>query len=434
MKIIKRELECLAKNLQIEKMNQQLDSFEIIAGNNESEQAHSNFLFWLFNPNELHETNFLSLFLKKIIENESNNTLDLAIDKLNYQEVNLIREWSTNISRIDLILEFTEDKLIVAIENKITSKQKQNQLKKYRIGIQKNYPNYQMLFIFLSFIDEQPNDSKWVSVNYNTIEEVIKTSINSDKLSHKIKIFLTNYLSILDKIKKQKEIEISNNRALNFLFSYLSGINFQIDSDEIEESSELINLCQNIYSHYSQQLKMKFQKRLTICSEKKEYRERIVDRILQILKEKQQNNEFKQRFFYEKKRSYKIKIYSSNLNNKIFPVKGQVKNELLYFELWVNVDYNNKIMMRLYVGKSKNDTAMNQIRKKILQVTSKNNDLFTNVDIKKKGVHCIYDLMLTNQISHGFLSNEGKQDFLLKLDQFFREKLLEIEKRFNRLY
>ena len=145
MKIIKRELECLAKNLQIEKMNQQLDSFEIIAGNNESEQAHSNFLFWLFNPNELHETNFLSLFLKKIIENESNNTLDLAIDKLNYQEVNLIREWSTNISRIDLILEFTEDKLIVAIENKITSKQKQNQLKKYRIGIQKNYPNYQTI-------------------------------------------------------------------------------------------------------------------------------------------------------------------------------------------------------------------------------------------------------------------------------------------------
>lgn len=429
MTIIKKELELLAKNLQFEKMSQKLDTFEIIAGNNESEQAHSNFLFWFLNPNELHETNFLSLFLKKILEKKSNKTLDLDIDKLNYQEINLIREWSTKISRIDLILEFTEDKLIVAIENKITSKQKQNQLKKYRIGIEKNYPNYQMLFVFLSFIDEQPNDSKWISVNYNIIEEIIETSINKDKLSLETKNFLTGYQSVLDKIEKQREIEVSNNKALNFLFSYLSGINFHLEGEEIEESRELISLCQNMYSQHSLQLKKKFQKRLTIYSEKKEYKNRIIDRILQILKEKKQSNEFRQRFFYEHSRTEKIKIYSTYLNNKTHPVRGNVKNELLYFELWVNVGYNNKIMLKLYVSKKKDNPSKKQLRKEILHVISGNNDFFASVDIENDKLQCIYNIILTNQISHSFLSKEGKQDFHLVIDQFFREKLVEIENR-----
>lgn len=121
-----------------------IDSFNVfeILGTVNTEIRHSNMLAWLFNPNEVHELK--DLFIKKFIEVYLNKVTvqkdDSFILKMllrDFDDVTVRREWN----HIDILLISEANKVVIAIENKIWSKESKGQLKRYQNVIESEFLN-----------------------------------------------------------------------------------------------------------------------------------------------------------------------------------------------------------------------------------------------------------------------------------------------------
>nr|WP_277895181.1 PD-(D/E)XK nuclease family protein [Enterococcus lactis] len=114
-----------------------------------NEIRHSNFLAFLFAPNETHNLSdeFFKMFLKRYID--SNDDTKAAINYFDallnsYEDLIVYRE----NKNIDILLVSEKNKIVVCIENKILSSESRGQLNKYQRYIERNYSNYKKIFVF----------------------------------------------------------------------------------------------------------------------------------------------------------------------------------------------------------------------------------------------------------------------------------------------
>ena len=91
---------------------------------------------------------------------------------------------------------------IIVIENKIQSKERDNQLKKYKEHFKDKGAGYKLVFIYLTMNDEKASDDEYISVNYTTVIKALDRILRYKNYSEKIKYFLEDYLSVL--LKKYK--------------------------------------------------------------------------------------------------------------------------------------------------------------------------------------------------------------------------------------
>ncbi|MFS0929615.1 PD-(D/E)XK nuclease family protein [Enterococcus durans] len=192
-----------------------------------NEIRHSNFLAFLFAPNETHNLSdeFFKMFLKRYID--SNDDTKAAINYFDallnsYEDLIVYRE----NKNIDILLVSEKNKIVVCIENKILSSESRGQLNKYQRYIERNYSNYKKIFVFLTPDGNEPTNPNWGIITYKDIVEILEQLIQKNSMEKKVYYLIKDYVDILrrdvgmdDEIKEiVRKIYQQHKEALDLIF------------------------------------------------------------------------------------------------------------------------------------------------------------------------------------------------------------------------
>ncbi|MDO5045153.1 PD-(D/E)XK nuclease family protein, partial [Campylobacter sp.] len=105
------------------------------------------------------------------------------------------------------------NKFVIAIENKIYADESNNQLKKYRGILEKNYPEFEKICIFLtlneriSYHEEEQN--LWLTASHKMIGEIIESLLEKRNLHPKTELIFSSYVDLLKRknIMEDKELK-----------------------------------------------------------------------------------------------------------------------------------------------------------------------------------------------------------------------------------
>ncbi|OLO26790.1 hypothetical protein BTR23_22155 [Alkalihalophilus pseudofirmus] len=146
---------------------------------------------------------------------------------MDYNDFQVLREWRN----IDLLAVSEENKFIVVIENKVLSKESKHQLEKYSSIINKEYPGYKKLFVFLTPEGEAPSDQiNWATFTYVHVLEILEKVIDLRKnfINTRVMQFLDQCIEVLRRYfmgekeleKLCREIYFKHQKALDLIFEY----------------------------------------------------------------------------------------------------------------------------------------------------------------------------------------------------------------------
>lgn len=184
------------------------------------ELQHSNFLAWMFSPNESHNLGdyvfkeFLKIYFK---ENQyenlggSNGLSVFDFVQLHFDDLEIKREYKN----IDLIFLSKKNKFCMIIENKIYATEGGKQLEKYKRIVESEYSDYKhKLYIYLSLEDQSLSEfgaENYVQITYDNIVKLLSQILNADQvhLADQTRFVFEQYLKTLKSMLNQNdEIEI----------------------------------------------------------------------------------------------------------------------------------------------------------------------------------------------------------------------------------
>lgn len=163
-----------------------------------SELRHSNFLAFLFSPNRAH--GLAGLALQKILrailddiapESRPIRPLELAVADLDDAFVQRERD------NIDLLIEIPSLKLVVLIENKVGAAASDGQLERYRAVVERRYPDYRRLLVFLTPHGAAPDCEAYVAFSYRRLAEVFDELSRQEMIASEPKLLLAHYVEML---------------------------------------------------------------------------------------------------------------------------------------------------------------------------------------------------------------------------------------------
>lgn len=120
-----------------------------------------------------------------------------------------------------------EEKTVIAIENKVATHEHGNQLKKYRKIVQREFPDYKQIFVFLTPEGEAPSDEEnWTIFTYREVVEILEDLKVKIQLQPDVELMVNNYIEVIrrDVVEDQQLIEICNKiynkhkKALDLIF------------------------------------------------------------------------------------------------------------------------------------------------------------------------------------------------------------------------
>lgn len=176
-----------------------INFFELL-GISTAEIRHSRILAWLLDPKESHKlgSQFLEKFLLKILEKNS-STLEIKSTNIflwDFLDGMVYRESKNNI---DILFSSKKNKFNLIIENKTFTVDHDNQLKKYRHYIEKEYPDYTNLFVYLTPNGDEPIDASfeekkhWKLISYYQISEILIDLIETIQETSKVQFIIKEY-------------------------------------------------------------------------------------------------------------------------------------------------------------------------------------------------------------------------------------------------
>jgi hypothetical protein len=243
-------------NKNLEELERKISRFNIFeaVGMVRQEIKHSNFIQFLLSPSEKHRfgERFLKNLLMQTLHNSEDaplNTLEIAISNFNDAEVR--REWKN----IDLLIYSPSNHFICVIENKVDSLESFNQLDRYESIIQKEFPDCQKVFIFLTRDGVPASSSRWLSLSYASIADILekiceeqKSSIGNDiyvSIRHYIDLIRRHIMSESDIAQLCREIYKQHRQAIDLIYEHRPDLRSDIEEilgNIIEEYSESMNL------------------------------------------------------------------------------------------------------------------------------------------------------------------------------------------------
>jgi hypothetical protein len=178
------------------------------------EIRHSNVLAWLLQPDESHglKDAFLRRWLMRIHHDTPTRNLEaVEIDALAIRAVHVQREWRSGKGFLDLLLRvqtFEDGEWVVAVENKIWSRESPGQLENYRKAVEHAFPNAtRRLFVFLSRKDQKPSDELWTQADYKQVREELDglRKEQADVIGPEPAVLIRHYLEILKDASMAKD-------------------------------------------------------------------------------------------------------------------------------------------------------------------------------------------------------------------------------------
>lgn len=199
--LVDETFKILEKKL-ISQTSKKSNIFEILKIKN-MEIRHSNFLGWLLEPNESHGLNnqFLNGFIEEGVN--KNKYSDIFIDAASIKSLTIEREYKN----IDLLIE--SENFVFCIENKIFSNEHSNQLNKYKKIVEKEFPNKEKVFIYLtpSGKPSQQESELYLPISYSIVLDVLN-NINYQNIDKNAKTYIFDYIATLEKdVLKNNELK-----------------------------------------------------------------------------------------------------------------------------------------------------------------------------------------------------------------------------------
>lgn len=267
-----------------------------------AEIRHSNMLSWLFDANGSHGIGdkFVSLFMQSLFSNnniQGSKIFDYILS--DFYSFYVYREWKN----IDILLVSHEEKIVIAIENKVGAHEHDNQLDRYRKQIEHTYPDYQRLCVYLTPDGEKPSDEdNWCIFTYCDIADILEQISEKSNLNAETDLLIQNYITIIrrDIVEDKQLIEICNKiynkhkQALDLIFE-----NINVDESGID------SIISSTLQKLSDEGKIIYEKDFGTC-----FRTERMDDILPLLDNPisawKSNNIYSYWFKYENERFYLI--------------------------------------------------------------------------------------------------------------------------------
>ena len=167
------------------------------------EIRHSAILAWLLDPRETHGLGdtFLRAFLSEALRGRQDlgrpTALDVSLSDMRDAEVR--REWQG----IDIFILLPRLNWAFVMENKFYSTQREDQLAGYIRAVRASYePQGESLLvrgIFLTLLDEEPQDASYAPIRYGTICDLLPRLLarTEGTIDQQVKTFLHHYLEII---------------------------------------------------------------------------------------------------------------------------------------------------------------------------------------------------------------------------------------------
>jgi hypothetical protein len=213
------------------------------------ELRHSNILAWLLDPLESHGLGdrFLKAFVSEALRGESSKGSPTALDitQADLQDIEVRREWL----HIDIFLLSRRNNWAFIIENKFHASQSKGQLAKYikkaRSAFAAEEGELDIRGIFLTLHDEEPEDSRYATIGYDAICDLLSRSMQAEgqALGQEVRVFLAHYIEIIkeaadmsDEHKKFEQLARSlyrqHRKVLDFIWEYGASTNFSMALDD----------------------------------------------------------------------------------------------------------------------------------------------------------------------------------------------------------
>ncbi len=185
---------------ELEEIISKFNMFEAL-GIVDAELKHSRFLGWLLNPSQTHSIGdeFLKIFLKWMskIANAQKIAAPSVVefDSWDLTETDIRREWHN----IDILIRNSTYKFSCVVENKVWTKEHDNQLAKYRETVERSFPGKSM-FVFLTPAGEKPSDPNYISLSYSEIRDMIIVLLQREKdISDDVATLLNHYKMTIER-------------------------------------------------------------------------------------------------------------------------------------------------------------------------------------------------------------------------------------------
>jgi len=252
-------------NPDLERLELLLAQFNIFEALNavRVELRHSDFLAYLLNPGQNHGLgdSFVRLFLQKAVVNGTSSQirpLDLEIWDLSQLVVQRERQG------IDILLLDEENKLVVAIENKIDTGEHDDQLLRYKNYIQQQYPGWRSIYFYLTPEGSPPSHEEYIPVSYDLVARLVERLVTSrsSTLGPDVRTLLDHYAQMLRRhivtdneiAKLCRSIYRKHQHALDLIYEYR--IDTQTNIQQILE--DLIRSDQDLILEHSSKTYLEF--------------------------------------------------------------------------------------------------------------------------------------------------------------------------------
>ena len=176
--------------LRIKRQLSQPNIFNILS-NATNEIRHSNFIAWLLNADETHDSG--TLFSKRIIQ-----ILAPGIKDPN-------RNWTVYREKDNLDILLYSGRETICVENKTKSKDSPGQLSGYRHKVKKKYAASENIFYtYLTLSGEDPLDTTekthWHTCSYSEILKVLKSALAEHKniIPEKTRLYISDYVTAVE--------------------------------------------------------------------------------------------------------------------------------------------------------------------------------------------------------------------------------------------
>jgi hypothetical protein len=214
------------------------------------EIRHSAILAWLLDPRETHGLGdrFLRMFLSEAMRGQSllGSPTALEISQADLRDADVRREWHN----IDILILLPRLNWSFVIENKFYSSQHEGQLKKYAEVVRSTFTYSSELLlvrgIFLTLLDEDPQDQSYAPIRYSAICEFMPRILDGSAniIRADVKMFLNHYLEIImEKTGKSKvhdemqtlarQLYRSHKRVLDFVMEHGAITEFELAAESV---------------------------------------------------------------------------------------------------------------------------------------------------------------------------------------------------------
>ncbi len=120
---------------------------------------------------------------------------------------------------LDVLILDPAARLYVAIENKFGAKEGDDQTKNYHKGLDKLFPNYRGIHVYLDSNEAEPKDEAWLPVGYDWLAEFLKSSEQRESTAQHVREALAQFRSVIE----DEDEDSAARSPLGTLISHVAG-------------------------------------------------------------------------------------------------------------------------------------------------------------------------------------------------------------------